>query len=107
MAIPPDATNPRALAREHAAARRRSVRRIRRTVAALAVTLFLATFGGIYVQMVDGHDPALTSSGKSTTTVALMVAMSNATTGLNGPRFTKAAPTVVAVPTSRPMPMAM
>ena len=45
-----DPTDPRAIAREHAAARRRGVRRIRRGVTALAVTLFLAVFGGIYVQ---------------------------------------------------------
>ena len=41
------------------AVRRRRVLTIRRTIAAAAVAVFLAMFTTIYVQMADGHDPAL------------------------------------------------
>jgi hypothetical protein len=40
-------------------ARRARVRQIRRTVTALAVTLFIAVFATIYIQMAAGKDPAL------------------------------------------------
>ena len=41
------------------AARRRRVHRIRTRVAAGAVSLFIALFSGLYIQMASGHDPAL------------------------------------------------
>lgn len=50
---------PRELASDHAARRRARVAQIRRTVAAVAVCLFIVLFSGIYVQMARGHDPAL------------------------------------------------
>ena len=50
---------PRELASEHAARRRARAAQIRRTVAAVAVCLFIVLFSGIYVQMARGHDPAL------------------------------------------------
>jgi hypothetical protein len=43
-------------------ARRARVRRIRRTVTAVAVTVFIALFATIYIQMAAGKDPALGSS---------------------------------------------
>jgi hypothetical protein len=46
-------------------ARRARVRQIRRTVTAVAVTVFIALFATIYIQMAAGKDPAL---GSSTTT---------------------------------------
>ena len=46
-------------------ARRARVRQIRRTVTAAAVTVFIALFATIYIQMAAGKDPAL---GSSTTT---------------------------------------
>ena len=46
-------------------ARRARVRQIRRTVTAVAVTVFIALFATIYIQMAAGKDPAL---GASTTT---------------------------------------
>ncbi|MBN1528260.1 MAG: hypothetical protein JW895_04330 [Thermoleophilaceae bacterium] len=45
---------------------RERARRIRQTVAALAVAAFLALFAGIYVQMATGHDPALGASAAQT-----------------------------------------
>jgi hypothetical protein len=47
------------------ALRRRRVRSIRRRVASLAACTFLATTGGILVQLVTGHDPALAHGGSS------------------------------------------
>jgi hypothetical protein len=43
-------------------ARRARVRQIRRTVTAVAVTVFIALFAAIYIQMAAGKDPALGSS---------------------------------------------
>jgi hypothetical protein len=43
-------------------ARRARVRQIRRTVTAAAVTVFIALFATIYIQMAAGKDPALGSS---------------------------------------------
>ena len=43
-------------------ARRARVRQIRRTIAAAAVTLFIAAFATIYIQMAAGKDPALGTS---------------------------------------------
>ena len=48
-------------------ARRLRVQRIRRTVVAVSVAVFLALFATIYIQMAAGKDPAL---GSSTTTAA-------------------------------------
>ena len=50
------------------AARRARVAHIRRTVAAVAVALFLALFATVYIQMAAGDDPALKASTTTTTT---------------------------------------
>ena len=54
----------KALARERRDAIRRRGRRIRRTVAAVAVTLFAAAFLVVYVQLASGHDPALVANAE-------------------------------------------
>jgi hypothetical protein len=41
------------------------VLQIRRRVAAVAVTVFIALFAGIYVQMAAGNDPVLKSTATS------------------------------------------
>ena len=41
---------------------------IRRTVAAVAVTVFIALFSAIYVQMASGDDPALGTDTTAATT---------------------------------------
>jgi cytoskeletal protein RodZ len=51
-------------ARERVATMRLRARRIRRSVVALAATVFTATFLVVYVQMASGHDPALTAAVK-------------------------------------------
>ena len=63
------ASTPQAgLARERLAARRAQVRRIRRTVLAIGITLFVALFVTIYVQMASGRDPALAASSSNVAT---------------------------------------
>lgn len=51
-----------------AAARRQRTRRIRKRIAILASTAFIAIFGGITVQMASGHDPVLTAGKPATST---------------------------------------
>jgi hypothetical protein len=51
-------------------ARRLRVQRIRRTVCAAAVCVFIALFSTIYVQMAAGNDPALSASTTTTTAAA-------------------------------------
>ena len=46
--------------------RRRRVRDIRTTVAALAVSAFLALWSGLFVQLRSGNDPVLGASSTST-----------------------------------------
>jgi hypothetical protein len=59
--------------------------RIRRTVVAGAVAAFVALWGGLYVQMRAGHDPALgagaVAQGTTTTTSTSVDAATTATTG--------------------------
>jgi uncharacterized membrane protein YgcG len=52
----------RTLARRHRDALRRRTRRIRRSVAGLALALFAAAFLIVYVQLASGHDPALVAN---------------------------------------------
>ena len=49
---------------------RARVLRIRRTVAAVAVTVFIALYAAIYVQMASGDDPALGAGTPATTTTS-------------------------------------
>lgn len=67
---------PRELAAEHAARRRARLTRIRKTVAAVSVCVFIVLFSGIYVQMAAGRDPVLGSK----TTVTKQAAKAKATT---------------------------
>jgi hypothetical protein len=54
----------KALARSRREGMRRRARRIRRSIAGVALALFTAAFLGIYVQLASGHDPALTAVAK-------------------------------------------
>ncbi|MCW3019172.1 MAG: hypothetical protein JWN10_1480 [Solirubrobacterales bacterium] len=54
----------RARASSHREAIRRRTRRIRRSVAILAVALFAAAFLLVYVQLASGHDPALVANAR-------------------------------------------
>ena len=49
---------------------RRRILQIRRRVAAVAVTVFIALFSAIYVQMATGNDPALGSGTTSANTTS-------------------------------------
>jgi hypothetical protein len=57
--------------------RRRRIHRIRARVAAGTAALFIALFGGLYVQMAAGRDPALSAS-------SAQVASTTATTDSSG-----------------------
>ena len=61
---------------ERLRARRARVRTIRRRVVGLATATFLATTGGIVVQLVTGNDPALASKAKPAGTSAATSAAS-------------------------------
>jgi cytoskeletal protein RodZ len=67
LPLPAAAARPdkNAMAARKVAARKRRVVVLRRRVVALAVAVFLAVWGVIFVQLAAGHDPALT---KTTTT---------------------------------------
>jgi hypothetical protein len=60
------ATRARALAASRRALVLQRARRIRRTVVALSVALFVSAFAVIYVQLVAGHDPALSRVSATT-----------------------------------------
>jgi hypothetical protein len=64
----------RTLAAQRKLALRRRARRIRRSVAAITVAVFLVAFVGIYVQLASGHDPALTANEKKRSSAALAAA---------------------------------
>jgi hypothetical protein len=69
---------PRELAADHASRRRERLSRIRNTVAAVSVCLFILLFSGIYVQMAAGRDPALSAShGKKAAVVKTSSATSS------------------------------
>ena len=58
-------------------ARRARVARIRRTITAATVAVFIALFATIYIQMAAGKDPAL---GTSATTAQVTTSSSDTTT---------------------------
>jgi Na+/H+ antiporter NhaD/arsenite permease-like protein len=68
MAPTPPTTDPQALARARREAKRRRTNRIRKSVAAATLTLFVAFFSTIYAQMASGNDPSLSSTTKKTAT---------------------------------------
>lgn len=67
-----------------AAARRQRTRRIRKRIAVLASTAFIAIFGGITVQMASGHDPVLTAGKLATSTQSSTASSSTPSTTSSG-----------------------
>ncbi len=59
----PRANAMRLAARKRAAVQRRT-RRIRSAIAAVSVSLFIAAFSVVYIQLASGHDPALTAAAR-------------------------------------------
>jgi cytoskeletal protein RodZ len=74
----------RALARSRREAMRRRARRIRRSVAGLAVTLFAVAFLIVYVQLASGHDPALVANAKRRAATATSTASSTTSSESSG-----------------------
>jgi hypothetical protein len=69
--------------------RRERVRHIRRRVVGAATALFLTTTGGIVIQLVSGHDPALasqktTQASTSTTSSSTPVSTSSSGSSTSG-----------------------
>jgi uncharacterized membrane protein YgcG len=78
-----EGVDPRALARVKLAERRQHLRRLRRTVVAIAAALFVALWGVIFVTLASGHDPVLTANAKSAvaTTTSSGTSSSSASSG--------------------------
>jgi type IV secretory pathway TrbL component len=66
--LPPNSPTPsddgRRLARQRVWARKQRTRGIRRRVAAITLSLFVALWVAIFVHLVTGHDPALGASSR-------------------------------------------
>jgi hypothetical protein len=88
----------RARGAEVRAARRSRTQMIRKRCAAGAAALFIAAFGGIFVQLSTGHDPALASSTKASTSTTAAATTSTAGTTSSA---TTSATTPSAVTTSQ------
>jgi cytoskeletal protein RodZ len=74
------AMTPAERARQHANRKRARIHRIRVRVATLTVTIFIAVFAVIYVQMVQGRDPALSNNAAVTTTTTTTSSASTTST---------------------------
>ena len=66
---------------ERLKARQRRVSQIRRRVAAIAAATFLATTGGIFVQLASGNDPALVAAAARTAAATTASTSSGTTSG--------------------------
>ena len=74
----------KALGHRRLAARRRRMLRIRQAVVATALSVFIALFSTVYIQMVSGKDPVLAAqgatAGMTTSTTPTATAASSTTT---------------------------
>ena len=86
---------PREIAAEHAARRRARLARIRRTVAAVSVCVFIVLFSGIYVQMAAGRDPVLGSKTTVTKKASTPKSSGSSSTGSDGSSSTSSQPSAV------------
>src|ERR1700693_202392 len=62
------AVDPKTLARAKLAERRRRVHKLRRTVIATAVVLFVTLWAVIFMRLVTGHDPVLAAKAQAVAT---------------------------------------
>jgi hypothetical protein len=70
----------KALGHRRLAARRRRMLRIRQAVAATALSVFIALFSAIYIQMASGKDPVLAAQGSTAGMTTTATAASSTTT---------------------------
>ena len=70
LPTPPPRTDAKAIVRQRLAARRQRIRRVRRTVAACALSIFAALWTVLYIQLASGHDPALSAKAAPVATLA-------------------------------------
>jgi hypothetical protein len=87
----PQRLNPKSLARSRREAMRLRTRKIRRSVAGLALSLFTAAFLAVYVQLASGHDPALTANAERRNVSTSLVASTSSTTAANAEQKAAAA----------------
>jgi hypothetical protein len=71
-------------------ARRRRILRIRRTVIAIGLAMFIALFSGLYVQMASGRDPVLGSQTATTSSGSSSSGSSNSSTSTDNSAGTPA-----------------
>jgi hypothetical protein len=92
------------LVAERLRARGRRIKTIRRRVVGIAAAMFLATSGGITLQLVSGNDPALAKSAAKTTAAASTASTSGSTstasTGSSTSSGSSSSGTTTAVTTS-------
>jgi cytoskeletal protein RodZ len=79
LTVATEAVDPKALARVKLIERRQHLRRLRRTVVAIAAALFVALWGVIFVTLASGHDPVLTANAKKATVTTSSSGTSSAT----------------------------
>jgi cytoskeletal protein RodZ len=79
----PSSVDAKRLAHERAATRRRAVLKIRRTVVLVSVTVFIALFSTIYIQLAAGRDPALTAASQSGATSTATSSSSGSSSSTN------------------------
>ena len=77
-----EALDRKALAAMKLRERRQRIRRLRRTVVAVAVTLFVALWAVVFTQLVTGHDPVL--AAKAQTASAASTSSGTGSTGSSG-----------------------
>jgi cytoskeletal protein RodZ len=66
--MPESSPDPRSRAATALAARRGQIHALRLRVVTLAVSVFIAAWAVVFVQLVKGHDPALASTGGTVVT---------------------------------------
>jgi hypothetical protein len=64
----PETPDPREQAADKRRAREQRIHDLRMRVAAIAVAVFVVVWGGLYIQLVSGHDPALASAAAAVAT---------------------------------------
>jgi hypothetical protein len=82
--MPTESRDPKALARIKLAERRLRIRKLRRNVIAVSVTVFVAVWGVIFVTLASGNDPVLSAKAQSATTATTSGSTSGSTSTGSG-----------------------
>jgi uncharacterized membrane protein YgcG len=90
----------RRLARQRVGARKQRTRSIRRRVAAITLSLFVAVWVAIFVYLVTGHDPALGAGSRTAKAASPVATSQKATTSTSPPATTPSASAAAAAATA-------